>query len=974
MAKAGVIQDSNFLRGVCACCAQEVLQSSLRAAIFPPKTATDPPAWLQWNSKQWRTHRDSWYDQVHEVLDVERYLLQCFSVDDRVRDADTALLDAEDALANAADVTIAQRALTVAKAFSHRVRNWRDLTRTDMRADAVPAPSDNEARWLLFGAHTMPPTLTFSEESSIHCHLCESCVPWLTRLDSHQKPCVRMPPLARARNMWTSPEPSAIRCLTAAERRIIRLGRLYSTVKRVTAHDVPWGRDHPEALPQYSTKNAIAFLQNPDSAVRTLCVLPDDLAKDFYLQFEGNDTSHVLREPAVQVDIHKLRSAMWWFSTHCYQWIEATKSHELLAFDQLGDELEYVLRAYRQSLDGQSAGVPQTLLEVATQIASDKLTVQHVGPVDAGHETSGDDDSDGSHDSQARCQDKRNYERNHAHMDSSMVVASTGLEEAGPLSLWAKAMDKYDVLRQLKEQYDAAEKNSDDGAMQAAAREEAHCLAEAVHALRSLASSETRKQLNAFREHVDGQRTVLRVGHENKLLNTFSSEWWVCVFTDLFYRGDFIVPKGLGLRQWVHLLLHRVDFSGWMLSKDFAAVSHNLIIRRKQMWNVYKYMTTGAGKHMPEVMHALADVRPTDFVASALAAGDAPSIRAALRKRNVEPKVRSILRSMDVALRGVEGSESERDIFRFKFIGLHIWSGCSLLFFTLNPHDIHNPLLLVFLGPEGSQHERISLDWDDKEMARYYDAVEKGNRYRLHTLATQRPDAAARCVHWTFERVLEVLFNCAPAANVKPREMHTDSIPARCEPGLVAYVASKLGIVEPQMRLTEHMHMLIQILGFTNPRQFFKDGAFVDQFRRIWSYVASVCFMSQEAAALQIDPVQGLDVLKDEPLMPVRPGQLKKIGHEVTRQYESAQGTARGIDGTPRTDLEDVSRKASVCTPPLDLEGFSRKAGERLRYPTWMPRMYRNRKVSAQTWARAAIKDCNAGANKCANHVCLPRT
>ena len=194
---------------------------------------------------------------------------QCFSVDDRVRDADTALLDAEDALANAADVTIAQRALTVAKAFSHRVRNWRDLTRTDMRADAVPAPSDNEARWLLFGAHTMPPTLTFSEESSIHCHLCESCVPWLTRLDSHQKPCVRMPPLARARNMWTSPEPSAIRCLTAAERRIIRLGRLYSTVKRVTAHDVPWGRDHPEALPQYSTKNAIAFCRIPTAP----CVL-----------------------------------------------------------------------------------------------------------------------------------------------------------------------------------------------------------------------------------------------------------------------------------------------------------------------------------------------------------------------------------------------------------------------------------------------------------------------------------------------------------------------------------------------------------------------------------------------------------------------------------------------------------------------------------------------------------------------------
>ena len=39
------------------------------------------------------------------------------------------------------------------------------------------------------------------------------------------------------------------------------------------------------------------------------------------------------------------------------------------------------------------------------------------------------------------------------------------------------------VLNQLKEQYDSAARVSDDGAKQAAVREEAHCLAEAVHAI-----------------------------------------------------------------------------------------------------------------------------------------------------------------------------------------------------------------------------------------------------------------------------------------------------------------------------------------------------------------------------------------------------------------------------------------------------------------------------------------------------------
>ena len=106
----------------------------------------------------------------------------------------------------------------------------------------------------------------------------------------------------------------------------------------------------------------------------------------------------------------------------------------------------------------------------------------------------------------------------------------------------------------------------------------------------------------------------------------------------------------------------------------------------------------------------------------------------------------------------------------------------------MNPHDIKNPLLLVFLGDQGIQVERISLDWDDTQMAAYYERVKKGNRHVLHEFATKYPAAAARCVHWTFDQMLQVLFNCAPAANVNADEMHTDGIAARCEPGLANYL------------------------------------------------------------------------------------------------------------------------------------------------------------------------------------------
>ena len=55
-----------------------------------------------------------------------------------------------------------------------------------------------------------------------------------------------------------------------------------------------------------------------------------------------------------------------------------------------------------------------------------------------------------------------------------------------------------------------------------------------------------------------------------------------------------------------------------------------------------------------------------------------------------------------------------------------------------------------------------------------------------------------------------MLFNASPPANRKLFLQHIDGIAARCEPGLLAHLAAYLGIVEPQMRLTEHLHMLLQ--------------------------------------------------------------------------------------------------------------------------------------------------------------------
>ena len=104
----------------------------------------------------------------------------------------------------------------------------------------------------------------------------------------------------------------------------------------------------------------------------------------------------------------------------------------------------------------------------------------------------------------------------------------------------------------------------------------------------------------------------------------------------------------------------------------------------------------------------------------------------------------------------------------------------------------------------------MRLDWDDEEMARFYEDQWPGNRLRFHELAARFPDASARAVHETFFLTLTLLFNVAPPANVKPDKQHVDTMPCKPEPGILGYVSGYMGIVEPQMRLTEHLHMLVR--------------------------------------------------------------------------------------------------------------------------------------------------------------------
>ena len=871
---------------------------------------------------------------MHRLLDVESYLQKYYKADERVRQAE---LDAA-----TTDEAREEEDVRAKIAFRDRVLQFRDNQRMRLHNYGVPSPSFPSTRWLLYKAEVVVST----SDNSLSCQLCRKCSEALAKTTAKGIPDAKISYEALARGLWQGEEPDEIKILSWQERRILRLGRTYASVKRVLVNAMPGRISYLDATPQYTTRNVVSFPQDLDTALQVICLMPEDLPKDIHVQFEGSDSTVLHNEPALLVDVAHLRNAFWWYLGHNWQWLEATKDKDVM---RIIDEL---VAAYRKSLRGCDRGVPDTILETATPISAEDATVTLPGPADTAEASTSDSDGAASKEhTQPRVQSKTCVHPSKT-WDTSAVVFDGGSTSIGPAQLLHRAMEQYGILERAARDYAGAVDGADEDAQKRAVCEEAEAVAAAVHAIRALNASETRKKLADYHNFIEGAPPTVRIGHTRTPLNSFSPDWWVLSFTDLFFAGDFTPQPGLHgrLRRWAKLLLQRVDYLGWAASKEFAAAAMNISVRRAQMWNVSRYINTSV--HFQRSYRDLAALSPHDFVASALAAGDCHSIRAALRKKGVVYKVKEVLRCINFALQEVEGSESERELFRLKFGAMRVWNGCTFLFFTLNPHDTKTPLLIAFLSDRHTAIERLSLDWDDETMAAYYERIRKGNAHRLHQLVCQWPAAGAACVHWAFRKVTEILFRCAPAANAKPRKQHIHTHPALCGmPGIASYVAGSLGVVEPQMRLREHKHELIQLMGYSNPRDFFGRGQLLDRMREMFAFVATLSFTSVEAYAAQCGTGAGMRALQETSLMPVRKGQQEKLGADRASECLRAQCEARGL-----------SSQAHAI------------AHHRAPFVSWTSAYHGDRTLSASAYEQRQCLEINAGSIQCGNHSCLPAT
>lgn len=132
----------------------------------------------------------------------------------------------------------------------------------------------------------------------------------------------------------------------------------------------------------------------------------------------------------------------------------------------------------------------------------------------------------------------------------------------------------------------------------------------------------------------------------------------------------------------------------------------------------------------------------------------------------------------------VMGSDYARAVYRPQIWGTTAVKGPPNVWLTINPVDLHDPVVQVFCG------EEINMDDFDRTAG-------PGRKRRAENVA-RNPYAAARYFHYIIMAVMETLFNIQVTTHKVEGGM-----------GVLGEVEAYFGVVEAQGRGTLHLHMLI---------------------------------------------------------------------------------------------------------------------------------------------------------------------
>ena len=755
--------DANFRQLPCASCCRLKRKSKLVNVSFPHPDTDHPPVWLSWNQEQWLEHRRAWYDLISTVFDTDRYLNTFFLCQERVAAAEREV----NTFNENSTASSSMQSIAAAAAWLRRVKTWEENLRRDLVCDSMPAPDGSGKRWLLFHSSN---TLVHAVTGEVSCQLCKICRLALSGTTGWtHKPNVHMPEVARANGLWHGPDPEELQALTFCERKVINLARVYVSVKRIYLDHSSYARTSASEAPLYHQRNVVAYSQNPDGILRHLGMNPQNLARMLQVQFVGEDRNRVRHHPDLQVSVDRLRSAFRWLSCNSWPFMEATKHHEFWESGELDTSLEQLVQQYATSIGSACSGVPAEIFQGAARISAAQATLHASGPADC---TAEFDEADGA---------DINTNETTAPGEDCVGIIDGGVDDITPVQIWDQIMRKYKVAQICDQELERLRKLDKQDDKEKLEQQRAMAVAAAVEALSKLHSKEIRANLERFvRLTSDDDRFV--IPHSADILNNRDPLFWYCGFVRLFPRGDCVEkctqrPTRLASWRWAKTLLSRADFPLWRQDVEFVASVYNVQLRREQVHAVE--MGIKSTSFTVQQKSDMDGLTAQNLVANAIASGDVNSVRDVLKKKNLDKAVQVALQKMQVIQRNVRGSEAEKDNLLPKFFGLRLWSGCSSLFFTLNPHDIRSPITMSLLQDDIRFEKEFSLDLPDADTDEFIKEFIRENPRRLHQAVAANPLAATRCFHWTLKLVIRTLFNCddTPGRNC-------DSIAANAVPGI----------------------------------------------------------------------------------------------------------------------------------------------------------------------------------------------
>ena len=202
-------------------------------------------------------------------------------------------------------------------------------------------------------------------------------------------------------------------------------------------------------------------------------------------------------------------------------------------------------------------------------------------------------------------------------------------------------------------------------------------------------------------------------GHQGGLASAYSPLYFQKIFVTLFpwYDGSERSLErhkhgnaSLTDKRWAKALLMRHSHKRFRLNPEFIACASNVFLRREQQ----RALNILVKKHwFQTTADHLANLKVEDSFFAATTLGQSKSVKQTLCSEQIPEAVKLLVKHLDLSQRSVPYTTANRRAFRWKFAGLRIWDGSSVICWSLNPSDVSHELVLSYICDDVWKNKRF---------------------------------------------------------------------------------------------------------------------------------------------------------------------------------------------------------------------------------------------------------------------------